>query len=569
MNQPSDQGRLIDLARGEIEADLLITNVQLVNTLSGEISRENVAAADGLILGFGDYPAKKVFDGREAFLCPGFIDAHLHIESSLLTPVEFARAAARRGTSSVVCDPHEIANVLGVQGLEYFIRSTRDLPLKIHFMLPSCVPATHMETAGAELSARDLERLLNNYPDRFTGLGEMMNFPGLLYKDPEVLAKLRTAGARPIDGHAPGLSGKDLNAYILAGPQSDHECESLEEAREKLAKGMHIMIREGTSAHNLKNLLPMVSESNWPGFSLVCDDRHPEDLHKLGHLDHNLRLAVAQGLDPVRAVQMVSINPARHFGLKRQGAIAPGYAADMVLVKDLENFEVRQVFLNGLDLDEACFESRVPVPGNSMHVALLDDDSLKIPAGTGRLRAIGLVPGQIVTREVHVNPRIENGLAEADPDRDLVKLAVVERHEASGNIGLGFVQGLGLKKGALASTVAHDAHNLILAGTSDRDMLTAARAAVDMGGGLVAALEGRVLAALPLPVAGLMSTSSLEETVVSMHRLHEACKVLGLKDHDVFMNISFLSLPVIPELKLTDKGLVDVNKFSFVDLWTK
>ncbi len=564
-----DQSRLIDLARGEIEADLLITDVHLVNTLSGEISRVSVAAADGLIIGFGDYPARKVFNGRGAFLCPGFIDAHLHIESTLLTPVEFARAAARRGTSAVVCDPHEIANVLGVQGLEYFIRSTRDLPLKIHFMLPSCVPATHMETAGAELRAMDLERLLNNYPDRFLGLGEMMNFPGLLSRDPEVLAKLRSVGERPIDGHAPGLSGKDLNAYILAGPQSDHECVNLEEAGEKLAKGMHIMIREGTSARNLEDLLPLVTESNWPGFSLVCDDRHPEDLHELGHLDPNLRLAVAQGLDPVRAVQLVSINPARHFGLKRQGAIAPGFAADMVLVKDLKSFEVLQVFLKGLAIDEAFFESRVPVPGNSMHVALLDDDSLRIPAGPGRLRAIGLVPGQIVTREVQVESRIEKSLAVADPARDLAKLAVVERHEASGNIGLGFVQGLGLKKGALASTVAHDAHNLILAGTSDRDMLTAARAAVDMGGGLVAVLEGQVLAALPLPVAGLMSASSLEDTVLSMRRMHEACNVLGLKDGGAFMTLSFLSLPVIPELKLTDKGLVDVNRFCFVDLWAK
>lgn len=558
---------MIKAARGETEADLLITNVSLVNTLSGEIHPASVAVHNGIILGFEDYKARKIIDGQGACLCPGFIEAHIHIESTLLAPPVFARAVALKGTTTVVCDPHEIANVLGTAGIEYFIESTTNLPVSIYFMLPSCVPATHLENAGAKLEAKDLRILLDKYPDRFLGLGEMMNFPGVINADSQVLSKLETAKNLIIDGHAPGLSGKELNAYILAGPTSDHECISFHEAREKLRKGMHIMIREGTSERNMEDLLPLVAENNWNSFSLVSDDRHPGDLVKLGHLDHNLRRAVELGLDPVRAVQMVTINPARHFGLKNRGAIAPGFMADMVLVDNLKNFQVRAVFLKGQILEDNLFRYRGKFPENSMRIKELTEKSFEVPVAGKMVKVIDIIPGQIVTRAALEKPAIVNCLAQADPGKDLIKLAVVERHRALGNIGLGFVRGLGLKSGALASTVAHDSHNLIIAGTSDKDMLTAALEVQKMGGGLAAVKNSRVLAKLPLPVAGLMSDKPIENVAACMQDLKNACQSMGLAHDNPFMILSFLALPVIPEIKLTDKGLMDVSRFKLVDLW--
>ncbi|SDB45835.1 Adenine deaminase [Desulfonatronum thiosulfatophilum] len=561
------QQTMIAAARGRSLADLLITNIQLVNTLSGEIHPANVAVRDGVVLGFEDYPARKTVDGGGVYLCPGFVEAHIHIESTLLAPPVFAGVAAARGTAAVVCDPHEIANVLGVEGIEYVLQSTRDLPISIYCMFPSCVPATHLENCGARLGVVEMQFLINKYPGRFPGLGEMMNFPGVIHGDPDVLAKLELARDLVIDGHAPGLTGMDLNAYIVAGPGSDHECVQLEEAREKLRKGMHVMIRQGTSEHNIAELLPMVTDSNWPGFSLVSDDRHPGDLARLGHMDENLRRAVQLGLEPVRAVQMATINPARYFGLKHRGAIAPGYRADLVLVEDLKDFKINKVYLGGVALEECSFNAAVAPPGNSMHIRKLNEHSFAIPANGTTARVIEIVPGQIVTNAALGRPVIHDDLALADPSSDLAKLAVVERHRATGNIGLGFVRGLGMQRGALASTVAHDSHNLITAGTNDADMLVAARAAQDMGGGLVAVRDGNVLAALPLPIAGLMSDKPLEEVVRAMEKLSTACEDMGLTHPNPFMVLSFLALPVIPELKLTDKGLVDVNRFELVGLW--
>jgi adenine deaminase len=370
-----------------------------------------------------------------------------------------------------------------------------------------------------------------------------------------------------VDGHAPGLSGRDLSAYILAGPESDHECVAIQEAREKLRKGMHIMIRQGTSQHNMAALLPLVSDRNWHYFSMVSDDRHPQELAEKGHLDENLRQAVSLGLDPVRAVQMVTINPARYFGLKRRGAIAPGYRADMVLVDDLKDFCVRNVYLGGRPLEQCSFESATQAPGNSMHIKDLSLETFAIPAHGKRVRAIEVIPGQIVTAQAPATPRIVDGLAQADHTSDLAKLAVIERHNATGNTGLGFVRGLGLANGALASTVAHDSHNLIVAGTSDADMLVAAMAVQRMGGGLVLVQNNSVLASMPLPIAGLMSDQPLDHVVSSMNRLATACQTIKIAHPDPFMILSFLALPVIPDLKLTDKRLVDVNSFELVDLW--
>ncbi|MFP4109016.1 MAG: adenine deaminase [Desulfonatronovibrio sp.] len=558
---------MIKAARAETKADLLLTNIKLVNTISGNIYPGDVAVKNGIVLGPGQYSAPKVVDGKGAYLCPGFIEAHIHIESTLLDPLVFAETVASMGTSTVVCDPHEIANVLGVPGIEYFIQSTRDLPIDIYFMLPSCVPATSLENSGAKLGVTEMRKLLHKYPDRFPGLGEMMNFPGVIHQDPEVMAKLEMAENMVIDGHAPGLSGMDLNAYILAGPGSDHECVRLDEAREKLEKGMHIMIRQGTSQHNMADLLPLVNDHNWPFFSLVSDDRHPEDLADQGHVDDNLRRAVSLGLNPVRAVQMVTINPARYFGLKHRGAIAPGCFADMVLVDDLKDFNIRQVYLKGKALEDYTFQRRIAAPGNSMHIKELTEISFEIPALKEKVRAIQVIPGQIITKTSISKPVIRDNKALADPKNGLIKLAVVERHRATGNIGLGFVKGLGLERGALASTVAHDSHNLIIAGTNDRDMLVAAREAMNMGGGLIAVQDAKVLGAVPLPIAGLMSDKPLKNVVGFMRELDMACHAMGMTHSNPFMILSFLALPVIPELKLTDKGLVDVSKFEIVDLW--
>ncbi|MFP4672417.1 MAG: adenine deaminase [Desulfohalobiaceae bacterium] len=559
----------IALGLGEIPADLLLRNVRLVNTLSGEIHACHLAVGQGLVLGFEEYPAHRVIDCQGQYLAPGFIESHMHLESTLLAPVELARAMAARGTAAVVCDPHEIANVLGIKGLKYMLQACRDLPVQIFFMLPSCVPATHLETAGAGISAADMQDLLGSYGSRFLGLAEVMNFPGVLARDPGLLAKLELTRDLIQDGHAPGLSSQGLNAYILAGPSSEHECSALEEGREKLRKGMQIFIRQGTSEQNMQELLPLVSDFNWPRFCLVSDDLHPLDLASQGHLDRILRQAVAAGLDPVRALQMVSINPARHFGLRGKGALAPGYQADMVLLQDLQDFKISQVFLQGRPLQEIEFPAHKGSSPSDMHLAKLQEGCFRIPAGSGLLRVIGLVPGQILTKALQLPPRLSQGQAIADPERDLAKLAVLERHRASGNIGLGFVQGLGLKAGALASTVAHDSHNLIIAGASDSDMLAAALRIQEMQGGMAVALDGRILAELPLPIAGLMSDQSLPEVVQVMHDFNQACRQMGLQAQDPFMLLSFLALPVIPELRLTDLGLVDVGSFDFVDLWTE
>lgn len=565
--------RRISLALGEEPADLFVKNCRLVNTLSGEVHDASFAVADGMVVGFGDYEAQDTLDAQGRYVCPGLIDGHIHIESSLLTPYEFARAVAPHGTAAVVCDPHEIANVLGRNGLMYMLEAGRGLPVGIYFMMPSCVPATHLETSGASLDASDVAWFLKEHPDRFLGLAEMMNFPGVLFKDPGVLAKLEAAAGRRMDGHAPGLSGRALSAYVAAGPASDHECTTLEEAREKLRLGMHIMIREGTSEKNLADLVELARHGGGQRLMLVSDDRHPEDLMARGHLDWTVREAIRLGVDPVTAVRMASLNTAVYFGLKERGALAPGYRADFMLLDDLQEFRISEVYLGGKRMDTLEFPTPKISPGinteGSMNIAGLSEESFHIMAGEGRLRAIEVVPGQIVTREYLAEPKTEKGLALANAEENLAKLAVIERHSASGRTGLGFVRGLGIERGALASTVAHDSHNLIVAGMSDSDMLLAARHAVKIGGGLVVAEGGRVLADLPLPVAGLMSALGLEDTVYRLRDLNAAASALGEKVmENPFMTLSFLALPVIPRLKLTDLGLMDVEKFDFVSLFS-
>ena len=592
-----DLERKITLAKGQEKVDLLIKNTKIVNVFSGEIHQTDVAIADGIFVGFGEsYDAKKVHDAQGRYMCPGLVDGHIHIESTFLSPTEFCNVVAEHGTSAVVCDPHEIANVLGPKGIDYFLQSSLGLPVKIFFMMPSCVPATHMETSGAAILDKDIREYIDRYPDRVIGLAEMMNYPGVISEDKEILSKLIAVGSRPKDGHAPLLSGKSLDAYIIAGMGSDHECTCLEEAIEKLRKGMHIMIRQGAHEKNLQDLLPLINEFNSFRISLVSDDRDPIDLKENGHLDYLVRTAISFGLPPMRAIQMVSINTARYFGLKNIGAIAPGFKGDFLLLDDLDCFRIADVFLDGKIIDEkrsskvknqegyflvnntksSSTSSTSSLLQNTMHIKSIDDpNTFVIPANpvtpsSSRLQVIGIIPGQIITQRRIILPKVDkkHGAVIADSQRDIAKLAVIERHHRTGNIGLGFVQGLGLQKGAIASSVAHDSHNLVVAGMDDNDMLVAARYISSIGGGLAVAENGRIIASLPLPIAGLMSNMPIASVISNLAAVNQACMKLGRNViKDPFMLISFLALPVIPSLKLTDRGLVDVDRFCFTSLW--
>ncbi len=564
-------GRIIKVARGEEEADLLFKNARLINVLSGEVHEADVAVADTRVVGLGDYRAKEVLDLQGAYLGPGLIDGHVHIESSMLRIPEFARVVVPHGTTTVIADPHEIANVLGLDGIKYMMESSKGNPLGVYFMLSSCVPASHLETAGSRLMSYDLSPLLGE--EWVVGIAEVMNYPGVLLRNEDMLEKIRIGSHKRVDGHAPHLSGRDLNAYIAAGIMSDHESSSFEEAREKLQRGMYIMIREGSVAKNMEALLPLVTPENARRCMFVSDDDDPADLLDHGHMDRIVRKAIGLGLNPVLAIQMATINTAEYFALRDLGAIAPGYRADMVIFDDFESFEIRKVFRggrlvaqNGRMLPMDIKRPEVPLRG-TVNVAWIELEHFRIKAKGRQAKIIGLTPNQLVTKQLVEEVKTVNGLAVADVERDILKLAVIERHLASGNTGLGFVKGFGLKRGALASSVAHDSHNLIVVGTNDLDMMTAAVEIVKMQGGLVAAAEGKVLATLRLPIAGLMSDKSAEEVRAGMNNLEEIAQDLGCTVSTPFMAMSFLALPVIPSLKLTDKGLVDVKKFEFVPLF--
>jgi len=568
---PADQQRLLRCARGAEPCDLVLKNARIINVFDTSITSGDVGICGDRIAGIGSYEGQREIDLGGAYLCPGFIEGHIHIESSMLSPARFAEVVVPRGTTTVVCDPHEIANVLGTAGIEYMLAAAQHTDLDLFAVIPSCVPATHMETSGATLSAEEISRLLDK--DGIAGLGEMMNFPGTIYGDRDVLAKLHVACRRNmlIDGHAPGLRGPDLQAYCAAGISSDHECTDLDEAREKLAAGMYIFIREGSTAKNMEALLPLVTPATSRRFVLVTDDRHADDLLAEGHLDHILRRAVSLGLDPVTALQMVTINPAERFGLVQRGAIAPGYLADLVAVTDLTSFSVNLVCKHGKPINDPDHGNTrtnpVAVPPSSMHVDWNKVD-FRLPArpDDNMIRVIGCVEHQIVTTAEQARAKVENGFLVADPERDLLKIAVIERHHASGNMGLGFVRGFGLKDGAIASTIAHDSHNLLVVGTDDRYMEQAARL-VDRAGGGIAIVSPDGQQVLSLPLAGLMSDEQPESIAASVAEINAAAARAGIIIHNPFMLLSFLALPVIPALKITDQGLIDVASFSKVSLW--
>lgn len=568
------------IARGDEPADLVLTNGRVINVFTGEIIEAEVAIAGDRIVGVGGgYRGRQEVDLGGRYVCPGLIDAHVHIESSMVTPPQFARAVVPRGTTTVVCDPHEIANVAGAAGIRYMLAVSKGLPLTVYVNLPSCVPATSMGTAGAVLGAEELLALAS-LPG-VLGLAEFMNVPGLVLGVPEVVAKVEAFQGRVIDGHAPGFGGKWLQAYVGAGPGSDHECTTAAEMLEKLRLGMVIFIRQSTAAKNLRALLPAITPRNSRRCAFCTDDRHPADLLDEGHLDHLVRLAIAEGLDPITAIRMATLNAAEWFRLYDRGAIGPGKRADLVVFSDLRDFRPEMVFSGGRLVAQAMEPvGRWPEPqvGESevrgtVHVDW-DRLSLAIPVpdpsvAVTSVRVIGVVPDQVITERLVERVPVREGEAVPDLEQDILKIAVIERHRGTGNVGLGFVHGLGLKQGAIAGSVGHDAHNLIVAGCDDLSMLTAARAVGGLGGGLVAASGDEVLASVPLPIAGLMSDQPIQTVRHQMDRLVGTARAMGSSLHDPFMTLSFLALEVIPALKLTDRGLVDVDRFGFVPLFVE
>lgn len=557
-------------AMGKEPADLLLKNAQVINVLAGEIHLADVAIAEGRIIGFGDYQAAEVIDLNGAYLAPSLIDGHIHIESTNLTPRQFAYAVVPHGTGAVIADPHEFANVLEVEDIRPLFKQDR-WPLDIFVVLPSCVPATALESSGTTLAATDLAKLIDI--PKVVGIAEMMNYPGVLNAEEDVLAKLHLGKHKVIDGHAPCLSGKDLNAYILAGPASDHECTTPEEAREKLRLGMHIHLREGSTERNLKALLPLVTPHNAENFSFASDDLNMTSLLKHGHLNVHVRLALAAGLDPISVFKIATINTARLYNLKNMGAIAPRFWADLIVFDDLKNFVPRLVFKKGTLVaadGKTLFElppTVTPIK-NTMQVKRFSSEvDFKISAPSKKIRVIATVPQQIVTQTIIENAKIENGLAISDPQRDLLKFAVIERHHATGRIGLGFVRGFNLQQGALASSVLHDSHNLNVLGVNDHDMFIAAMRVIELGGGLVIANQGKIIAELPLPVAGLVSTDPIEIAAPKIEELHQVARQLGCALPYPFITMSFLGLTPIPEIRLTDRGLVDVKTFKLISLF--
>lgn len=565
---------LLAVARGDEAADLLLRGGRLVNVFSGTIEDADIAIHGERVAGIGPgYRARQIVDLNGAYVSPGLIDAHVHIESSLCTPTQFAAAVLPWGVTTAITDPHEMANVAGLTGVRFMAESCRNLPLRVVTMAPSAVPATHMETSGAALDATDLATLLAE--GTVHGLAELMNFPGVVHGDPEVLAKIAAFAGRPRDGHAPALTGPLLNAYAAAGVQTEHECTTVEEAAEKLARGFYILIREATNARNLHTLLPLITPANHRRICFCTDDRQPGDLLDQGSIDYMLREAIAYGVDPLIAFRLATLNTAECYGLHDRGAIAPGRLADLMIFDDLAAPHARQVYAGGRLVAEAgrlapgVALTSPPIPpaiAQTMRVKW-DAIDLRVPARGEQMRVIGSLEDQLVTEERVLPARVVDGLAEADPSRDILKMAVIDRHTASGGQSLGFIQGFGLRRGALAGTVAHDHHNLVLIGADDLSMRTAAQAIREMGGGLAIAAGEQVLARLPLPVAGLMSDQPVAAVAAAYDELLAAAAELGSPLHDPFMAMSFMALEVIPKLKLTDKGLVDVEKFGFVDLF--
>lgn len=566
-----DISHSIAVAMGQEPVDLLLRNCRIVNVFSGIIHDGSIAVKDGRIVGFGEFEAQKVVELEGRYVCPGFIDGHIHLESSMLSVPELARNLIPLGSTAVVTDPHELANVHGVAGIQYLLDSSESLPLTVFIMFPSCVPATCFETSGAKLGYEDMKAFVNN--PRVLGLAEMMNYPGVIFADPEVLSKISVFAGKVKDGHAPGLSGRELLAYVSAGIGSDHECSSLEEAREKLNLGMRIMIRQGSAAKNMDDLLPLVNQHNSRNMMLVSDDLDPFDIVEKGHLNNLLRMAISKGLDPMTAIQMVTINPASYFGIKDMGAILPGYHADLVVLEDLGEIRVHSVYKsgvlaasNGRFVYEMELDKHIKTPA-SVNIDWSKVTSFDVNAESGRVNVIKVVPNQIFTRRVALNPILSDGKLHSDVNQDILKIAVIERHNGTGSFAVAFINGFGLRSGAIASSVAHDSHNIIVVGENDSDMMLASREVASMGGGMIVVNQAQILARLPLPIAGLMSDQPIQEVQRALKSIGDAARSLGCNLEAPFATLSFMALTPIPELKVTDQGLFDSANFKFLSLF--
>jgi adenine deaminase len=562
MSRSADLQRRLAVARGDEPADLVIRGGRVFSSFTREWLGTNVAIVDGVVAGLGDYDGRETVDATGKYLVPGFVDAHLHLESSKLLVDEFARLVLPLGTTAVVADPHEIANVLGTDGVHWLLDASSDLPLEIYFMAPSSVPASDFESPRRALTIGDLEGLLRRR--HVLGVAEMMNFPGVVGGSEHELAKLQLADH--VDGHAPGLTGRQLNAYASVGIGSDHEAATVEEGRERLRAGMWLLIREASAARNLRALIPLALEYGPSRIAFCTDDREPEHIADDGHVNSIVRDAVALGVPPEDALVMASLNPALYHGLVHLGAIAPGYRADVLVLPDLVSFVPELVLKAGRPVEEI---ASVAVPEwvrNTVRVGAVPPDVFRIPWQGGNARVIGLVPGQIVTESLVDEPRVEDGAAVADPSRDLAKIAVLERHLGTGRVGLGFVRGFGLARGAFGATLAHDAHNMVVVGVDDAAMTRVVERLAELGGGIVVADGSAVLSELPLPVAGLLSDRPLAEVLEASRALNAAAQELGVAYPHPFQVLAFLALSVIPSLKITDRGLVDVDRFELVPL---
>ncbi len=559
----------------------LLKNAKVVNVFTEKIEETNVLIEKDKIIGVGDYYDESDADVCEdltgKYICPGFIDGHIHIESTMMVPYSLAQSVLVHGTTAVVTDPHEIANVCGVDGIRYMLEMSENLPLHVFIMIPSCVPATCFDEAGASLNAEDIEFLYKE--KRVLGLAEMMNYPGVIYNDAPTMDKINACveKGKPVDGHAPLLSGKDLDKYISAGINSDHECSTADEAIEKLSKGQWIMIRQGSAAKNLEKLLPLFEFPYYLRSILATDDRNPADIISEGHIDNIVRLAIRSGKNPVRAIKMASFNPAQYFGIDRVGAVSCGYKADLLILNDLENIDIKDVYSNGVKVVDNgnLLDFEIPsaedlITGsvmNSFHMPDLKVEDFHIEPKGNRCRVIEVIPGEILTNELieELDFTKDNGI---DIERDIIKIAVIERHKNTGHKGVGYIKGIGIKNGALAGSVSHDSHNLIVIGSSDENMCVAANHIKKIGGGLCVVKEGKVIAEVRLPVAGLMSTESAVNIAKANEKLRESAKELSVNENiEPFMNMAFVSLPVIPVLKMTTQGLVNVTEFKRVDLF--
>ena len=557
--------RIVDVAAGRQKADLVLKNASYVNVFTNEICQGDIAVAEGLIVGMGTYSGEVEYDLSGKIVLPGFIDAHIHLESSLVSPKEFAKAVLPHGTTTVITDPHEIANVMGTDGIEYMLQATADLPVDVRFMLPSCVPATPLDESGAILDYRSIDSFYDH--PRVQGLAEMMNYVGAINADPNVIEKIVAAQAhhKKIDGHAPGITGNDLKAYIAAGVYSDHECSTLEDAIAKIERGQFIMIREGTAARNLEALLPLLTPQYADRCMFCCDDKHPSDLLEKGHIDYQVKEAIAHGVDPILAIKVACHHAARYYLLNNRGAIAPGYLADFVIIDNFRDFRIEKVFKRGELMVEDGMVADFPAPEvdpylvkkahDTFHVAHLTAQDFQDPRPRG---VIGLVPGEIASRDMGYAERI-------DTEKDILKIAVIERHKNTRHIGIGYLQGYGLKTGAVATSISHDSHNIIVVGTSEEEMALAANRVVENRGGIVVTADGVVTAELVLAIAGIMSDDTLE----NVNRDLEAAKAVAISQGvnpgiDPFMTLSFMALPVIPTLRLTTRGIIDVNTQQYI-----